>query len=526
MEVLPALLLSPQSSNLKYVITLLLSKYSWTDIWELMLSVYKRLTQPKNTLVITGFLGSHSIQWRAISFQAVQTYPSIKIMYTPWGNSVLTDTPVTIGKIDSHPVTLIAAYSYSNGNDRLHYELMSNATPKRMKIYVNELCDAYSKAIHEADGVSLYEYRISWNNRRVNNCKTMDKLFINKTKKQELIAKLDHFVKREDVYAEKCIPWKMGFLFIGEPGCGKTSGSYAIASYLNYDIYKIHLSEVTSSKELRDMFGKIPPKNVVVIDDIENQSITTTKQVISRDSYTALCDLIKSNVSLLSNIYMNVHDESFVWSASNASEQEIRDKLESIIGESPNVQSMYEYLHEQTGEDIKRSHHNILLTAYAICRGFGEKIYGVVEEIFQMINFDCPERLDELLGELLIKLAACFKTTTITPTQPNFNMADIYDILDGYTYLHGCIIIFTSNNPEKLPKALVRPGRIDFKIQFERANAAMCIDVLNSLVGSHKWAIPATFSMKHSELLNSIVMPNFDNPDTIQRIITDMFSDK
>lgn len=46
----------------------------------------------------------------------------------------------------------------------------------------------------------------------------------------------------------------------------------------------------------------------------------------------------------------------------------------------------------------------------------------------------------------------------------------LLNLLDGYTGLDDVIIIFTSNFPETIKKALIRPGRIDEKIEFKYAD--------------------------------------------------------
>jgi chaperone BCS1 len=44
------------------------------------------------------------------------------------------------------------------------------------------------------------------------------------------------------------------------------------------------------------------------------------------------------------------------------------------------------------------------------------------------------------------------------------------NILDGIIELHGVMIIMTTNHPEKIDEALIRPGRFDFKYEFKKAS--------------------------------------------------------
>jgi chaperone BCS1 len=41
------------------------------------------------------------------------------------------------------------------------------------------------------------------------------------------------------------------------------------------------------------------------------------------------------------------------------------------------------------------------------------------------------------------------------------------EYLDGYFSLKNCIVIMTTNHPEKLDPALIRPGRVDYHIHFD-----------------------------------------------------------
>ena len=45
------------------------------------------------------------------------------------------------------------------------------------------------------------------------------------------------------------------------------------------------------------------------------------------------------------------------------------------------------------------------------------------------------------------------------------HLHDLLNSLDGFSSRHGMIVAITSNHPEKLDKALIRPGRIDFAIE-------------------------------------------------------------
>ena len=51
-----------------------------------------------------------------------------------------------------------------------------------------------------------------------------------------------------------------------------------------------------------------------------------------------------------------------------------------------------------------------------------------------------------------------------------FDLNCFLNILDGIIELHGVMVIMTTNYKEKLDKALIRDGRIDFKFEFKKSN--------------------------------------------------------
>eukprot|EP01130_Rhizamoeba_saxonica_P018643 TRINITY_DN93_c0_g2_i1.p1 TRINITY_DN93_c0_g2~~TRINITY_DN93_c0_g2_i1.p1 ORF type:complete len:524 (-),score=122.07 TRINITY_DN93_c0_g2_i1:672-2243(-) len=57
-------------------------------------------------------------------------------------------------------------------------------------------------------------------------------------------------------------------------------------------------------------------------------------------------------------------------------------------------------------------------------------------------------------------------------------LSHILNIIDGILETPGRILIITTNHPEKLDSALVRPGRIDMSVEFGYANAANSIEML------------------------------------------------
>jgi len=75
--------------------------------------------------------------------------------------------------------------------------------------------------------------------------------------------------KTKKWYESMCIPWRRGYLLHGDPGSGKTSFVYAVASDLRMNIYMLGLSEIKSDSQLMELVLNVPPKNIILLEDID-----------------------------------------------------------------------------------------------------------------------------------------------------------------------------------------------------------------------------------------------------------------
>jgi hypothetical protein len=89
-------------------------------------------------------------------------------------------------------------------------------------------------------------------------------------------------------------------------------------------------------------------------------------------------------------------------------------------------------------------------------------------------------------------------------------------LLDGYVGLKKCVIIFTSNFPERLDPALVRPGRIDEKFHFDLVDQARADRICMDYVGEY---FPLNQKMTSSRLINEIILPNKNNKAKIAELM-------
>ncbi|XP_044401892.1 AAA-ATPase At3g28610-like [Triticum aestivum] len=120
------------------------------------------------------------------------------------------------------------------------------------------------------EGVSYYSSsREVWSYIDFNHPTTFQTLAMDPAKKQMIMDDLDDFRNSKDYYRRIGKAWKRGYLLYGPPGTGKSTMIAAMANYLNYDIYDIELTTLSTNSDLRKLFIETTGKSIIVIEDID-----------------------------------------------------------------------------------------------------------------------------------------------------------------------------------------------------------------------------------------------------------------
>lgn len=114
-------------------------------------------------------------------------------------------------------------------------------------------------------------YGTSWKPKYRKPLRQLDTVHFDEREKQALIADIRNYLdeRTQKLYQSRSMPYRRGYLFYGPPGTGKSSLSTAIAGEFGLDLYEVKVPSIANDADLEQMFQEIPPKCIVLLEDID-----------------------------------------------------------------------------------------------------------------------------------------------------------------------------------------------------------------------------------------------------------------
>ncbi|KAJ3277772.1 mitochondrial chaperone, partial [Borealophlyctis nickersoniae] len=271
-------------------------------------------------------------------------------------------------------------------------------------------------------------------------CRGLGSVALDRLQQQLLKKDLESFHSDKAFYERMGLPYRRGYLFSGRPGTGKTSLINAISASYNRDLYYINLKEIQDDAALNSSFNSVPKDAIIVFEDVDAQSAV----VHSRERRSALRNMLRQ-------AELKAAREKREKKEREKAEKR-RKKLEKRKAKKEAGEEDEEGTESEDEEEVVESSLSVLPpdddedTSSVIGMddfgggGFGGLKFG------KMVGFgaDGPSAASLLGG---------------------FTLSTLLNCLDGHTLAEGTIIIMSSNHPEVLDPALIRPGRIDLHLQ-------------------------------------------------------------
>ncbi len=131
----------------------------------------------------------------------------------------------------------------------------------------------------------------------------------------ELFTDLDRFLKSRDIYRQRGIPWRRGYLLYGPPGTGKSSLIQAIASHYDRQLVSLSLTDMDDSALLR-AWSEITATSVIALEDID--SVFEGRRSLGALSFSALLNTldgagaVEGSIAILTTNHRELLDPALI----------------------------------------------------------------------------------------------------------------------------------------------------------------------------------------------------------------------
>lgn len=222
-------------------------------------------------------------------------------------------------------------------------------------------------------------------------------------------------------YASRGIPLRRGYLFHGPPGTGKTSFSFALAGVFGIDIYVISLQDQSVTEEdLAVLFTKLPRRCVILLEDIDTAGLR--------------------------------RDPDSTTDATPEDKEKEREKKENK-GEKDNAE-------DKKSKDKKKK------------KKSKKSKESTMDDDDSTSSSDTSDSSDsESEDDRKSKKRKGNKDSSrkSRSNKKAISLSGLLNAIDGVASHEGRVLIMTTNKPESLDEALVRPGRVDVQVGFGNA---------------------------------------------------------
>jgi chaperone BCS1 len=137
----------------------------------------------------------------------------------------------------------------------------------------------------EEDQIAISCFEENGYGRRVRRTKrSLDSIFIPDEQMHRIVHDLERFYENKDLYARRGTPHRRGYQFRGQPGTGKTSLIFALASHFEKPVMMINLANIGGDSAFMNAITEAGNDCFIVIEDIDSIGVTHDRDKIEDKS--------------------------------------------------------------------------------------------------------------------------------------------------------------------------------------------------------------------------------------------------
>lgn len=274
--------------------------------------------------------------------------------------------------------------------------------------------------------ISNYERKYELERLPFSTNKTFGNIFF----EQKILLKnrLDFFLNNPEYYSRLGIPYSFGLMFYGKPGTGKTSTIKAIAKYTKRHIVEIPLSRIKKFNEL---------KNIFFMNKYEHVNLSFENKIIVFEDIDCMNGIIKKR---------NINDPI----------TKIVNPVFTKINPLPKNFNFGDDMNNMENGDSDNG------------------IENLENSIKVKLNDNDISKKEKIIDKKILKNMLIEDDDPIT-------LQNMLNLIDGVVEQPGRILIFTTNYPDQLDDALIRPGRVDLQLEFKLCSEQIITEIIRHM---------------------------------------------